>query len=45
LVHADWPLVACALALDAGDRDLVGTGVLSWITETVQAWLDHNPDG
>lgn len=45
----DWPLVACALALDAGvwtnDKDLFGTGVATWVTETVEAWLDHNPDG
>jgi predicted nucleic acid-binding protein len=42
---ADWPLVACALALDAGvwsaDHDLFGTGVPTWSTETVQAWLDR----
>ena len=45
----DWPLVAGALALDAGvwtnDNDLLGTGVPTWITETVQRWLDHNQDG
>jgi len=44
----DWPLVACALALDAGiwtnDQGLFGTGVPTWITPTVQGWLDHNPD-
>lgn len=47
--RSDWPLVACALALDAGvwtnDNDLLGTGVATWITETVQGWLDHNTDG
>lgn len=44
----DWPLVACALALDAGvwthDGDLLGTGVPTWTTETVQGWLDRHPD-
>jgi predicted nucleic acid-binding protein len=43
----DWPLVACALTLDAGiwtnDNDLLGTGVPTWTTESLQAWLDHNP--
>ena len=45
----DWPLVACSLALDAGvwtnDRGLFGTGVPTWVTPTVQAWLDHTPEG
>lgn len=43
----DWPLVACALALDASvwthDGDLLGTGVPTWTTETVQGWLDRHP--
>jgi predicted nucleic acid-binding protein len=43
----DWPLVACALMLDAGiwtnDNDLLGTGVPTWTTVSLQAWLDHNP--
>ena len=43
----DWPLVACALALDAAvwthDGDLLGTGVPTWTTETVQGWLDRHP--
>lgn len=43
----DWPLVACALALDAAvwthDGDLLGTGVPTWTTETLQGWLDRNP--
>lgn len=43
----DWPLVACALALDAGvwthDGDLLGTGVPTWTTDTVQGWLDRHP--
>lgn len=42
----DWPLVACALALDAAiwthDGDLLGTGVPTWTTETLQGWLDRN---
>lgn len=43
----DWPLVACALALDAAvwthDGDLLGTGVPTWTTETAQGWLDRHP--
>lgn len=43
----DWPLVACALALDAAvwthDGDLLGTGVPTWTTETLQGWLDRHP--
>jgi predicted nucleic acid-binding protein len=43
----DWPLVACSLALDAGawtnNNDLLGTGVPTWTTQTLQAWLDRNP--
>lgn len=46
--RGDWPLVACALALDAAvwtnDNDLLGTGVATWITETVQSWLGHNSE-
>ena len=44
----DWPLVACALALDAAvwthDGDLLGTGVPTWTAETVQGWLDRHPE-
>lgn len=44
----DWPLVACALALDAAiwthDGDLLGTGVPTWTTQTLQGWLDRNPE-
>jgi predicted nucleic acid-binding protein len=44
----DWSLVACALALDAAvwtdDNDLLGTGVPTWTTESLQAWLDRSPD-
>jgi len=44
----DWPLVACALALDAAiwthDSDLLGTGVPTWTTQTLQGWLDRNPE-
>ncbi len=43
----DWPLVACALALDAAiwtnDNDLLGTGIATWTTETLQRWLDRDP--
>lgn len=42
----DWPLVACALALDAAawthDGDLLGTGVATWTTAKLQGWLDRN---
>ena len=41
----DWPVVACALALSCGvwtnDNDFLGTGVPTWTTETLQAWLDR----
>lgn len=44
----DWPLVACALLLDAGvwtnDNDLLGTGIPTWTTESLWSWLDRNPD-
>ena len=46
---SDWPLVACALALDAAvwtnDNDLLGTGVPTWTTETLPAWLDRSSSG
>jgi len=42
-----WPLVACALVLEAAiwtnDNDLLGTGVATWTTQTLQAWLDRPP--
>jgi len=41
----DWPVVASALALSAdiwtNDNDFLGTGVATWTTETLQAWLDR----
>lgn len=44
----DWPLIACALALDAAvwthDGDLLGTGIPTWTTETLQRWLDRHPE-
>ena len=44
----DWPLVACALLLDAGvwtnDNDLLGTGIPTWTTESLRSWLDRNPE-
>jgi predicted nucleic acid-binding protein len=44
----DWPLVASALVLDAAvwtnDNDLLGTGVATWTTDSLQAWLDRRPD-
>lgn len=43
----DWPVVATALVLDAGvwthDNDFLGTGVPTWITESLQGWLDRHP--
>jgi predicted nucleic acid-binding protein len=43
----DWPLVACALSLETGvwtnGQDLFGTGVATWVSQTVQGWLDHQP--
>lgn len=43
----DWPLVAGALVLAAGvwtrDNDLLGSGVPTWTTDTLQLWLDRNP--
>jgi predicted nucleic acid-binding protein len=43
----DWPLVACALVLDAAiwtnDDDLLGTGVATWTAATLQSWLDRHP--
>lgn len=42
----DWPIVASALALSAdiwtNDNDFLGTGVATWTTETLQAWLDRS---
>ena len=42
---ADWPVVACALALSAGvwtnDNDFLGTGVATATTETLQLWMDR----
>ncbi len=42
---ADWPAVACALALSAAvwtnDNDFLGTGVPTWTTRTLQIWLDR----
>jgi len=43
----DWPVVASALALSASiwtnDNDFLGTGVPTWTTETLQAWLSRQP--
>jgi predicted nucleic acid-binding protein len=44
---ADWPVVACALAVSAhiwtNDNDFLGTGIATWTTDTLQIWLDHQP--
>ena len=43
---ADWPVVAGALALSAGiwtnDNGFLGTGIATWTTESLQAWLDRS---
>jgi predicted nucleic acid-binding protein len=43
----DWPVVATALALSASiwtnDNDFLRTGVATWTTATLQAWLDRQP--
>jgi predicted nucleic acid-binding protein len=43
----DWPVVASALALTAGiwtnDNDFLGTGVATWTTDTLQRWLQRDP--
>ena len=41
----DWPAVAAALALACGvwtnDNDFLGTGVPTWTTESLTAWLER----
>lgn len=41
----DWPTVAAAMTVDAGvwteDGDFLGTGVATWTTATLRAWLAH----
>ena len=43
----DWLVVACAMALSAGiwtnDSDFLGTGIETWTTASLQAWLDRQP--
>lgn len=43
---SDWPVVASALALAADiwtyDNDFLGTGVATWTTDSLQAWLDRS---
>ena len=43
----DWPVVAAALAVGGAiwtnDNDFLGTGVATWTTETITAWLSHPP--
>lgn len=42
----DWPVVASALALSAAiwtnDNDFLGTGIATWTTESLQAWLERS---
>jgi len=42
----DWPVVASALVLKAGiwtnDNDFLGTGVATWTTESLAAWLERH---
>jgi predicted nucleic acid-binding protein len=44
----DWPVVAGALALNAAiwtnDNDFLGTGVATWTTDTLQRWLQRQPE-
>jgi predicted nucleic acid-binding protein len=44
----DWPIVATALDLTAGiwtnDNDFLGTGVAMWTIDTLQRWLQRQPD-
>jgi predicted nucleic acid-binding protein len=41
----DWPIIATALALDlpiwTEDRDFFGCGVATWITNTVEIYLNN----
>jgi predicted nucleic acid-binding protein len=45
--RADWPVVSCALALNAGiwtnDNDFLGTGIATWTTDTITSWLERHP--
>ena len=42
----DWPVVASVLAVSAdiwtNDNDFLGTGVATWTTDSLQAWLDRS---
>jgi predicted nucleic acid-binding protein len=42
----DWPVVACALVLNAGiwtnNNDFLGTGIPTWTTDTIASWLERN---
>jgi predicted nucleic acid-binding protein len=44
----DWPVVATALALSAAiwtnDNDFLGTGVATWTTDSLQRWLQRQPE-
>ncbi len=44
----DWPVVASALALNAAiwtnENDFLGTGVATWTTDTLQRWLQRQPE-
>ena len=44
---ADWPVVASALALNAGiwtnDNDFLGTGIATWTTGTIRSYLERHP--
>ena len=44
----DWPTVALALTIDASiwteDGDFLGTGVATWSTTTVTAWLERQAE-
>lgn len=42
----DWPIVASALAVAAAiwtnDNDFLGTGIATWTTESLHAWLERS---
>jgi predicted nucleic acid-binding protein len=44
----DWPTVAAALVLACGvwtnDNDFLGTGIPTWTTESLTAWLNRQPE-
>ena len=43
----DWPVVAAALVVSAdiwtNDNDFLGTGIATWTTDSLRAWLKRQP--